>query len=64
MSTQHVVAQDAEAYNDRAAHSHVLASNGIFASSNMGHGGYVINADLLAGTGKFVQAAAYQRLYL
>ena len=31
MSTQHVVAQDAEAYNDTAAHSHVLASNGIFA---------------------------------
>lgn len=64
MSTQHVVAQDAKAYNDTAAHSHVLASNGIFASSNTSHGGYVINADLLAGTGKFVQAAAYQRLYL
>ncbi|MGM8886256.1 McrB family protein [Psychrobacter sp. 1U2] len=63
MSSQHTAHEDAGAHNDIAAYPNVLASNSIFGSSTLSTSGYVINADLLTGAGKFAQAAAYQRLY-
>lgn len=63
ISRQHIADHNAEAHNDIAAHPNVLASNSIFGSPNISNSGYVINTDLLACSGKFAQAAVYQRLY-